>query len=62
MYIDRRKSFWHRERIIVGEPIKLYEHCSPIPTIPEIEKAGEILFTKEKELKEYYENKIRRKA
>ena len=60
-YLDRRKSFWHRERIIVGKPIYLHEYCSPIPTMPEIEKAGEILYQKEQELKKYYEEKYRRK-
>lgn len=57
-YIVRRKSFWHREKIVVGEPIYLHEYCSEVPTIPEIEKAGEILFKKEQELKEYYENNL----
>ena len=61
VYIDRRKSFWHREKIIVGESIKLYEYCSKIPTMPEIENAGKILFEKEQELKLYYETNYGRK-
>ncbi len=61
VYIDRRKSFWHREKIVIGEPIYLHEYCSNIPTMPEIEKAGEILFEKEQELKQRYENNFRRK-
>lgn len=61
VYIVRRKSFWHRERIIVGNPINLAEHCSAIPTLPEIESANKILFEKEEELKLFYENNIRRK-
>lgn len=60
VYIERRKNFWHREKIVVGEPIYLHEYCSPIPTMPEIEKAGEILYNKEQELKKYYEEKHRR--
>lgn len=61
VYLDRRKSFWHREKLIVGEPIYLHEYCSPIPTMPEIERAGEILYEKEQELKKYYEENFRRK-
>ncbi|MBR2969676.1 MAG: 1-acyl-sn-glycerol-3-phosphate acyltransferase [Clostridia bacterium] len=61
VYIVRRKNFWHRERIVVGKPVKLYEYCSKIPTMPEIENAGKILYAKEQELKQYYENNIRRK-
>jgi hypothetical protein len=61
VYIDRRKSFWHREKIIVGNPIYLHEYCSPIPTMPEIEKAGEILYQKEQELKQFYIENYRRK-
>ena len=61
VYIARRKNFFHRDRVIVGEPIFLHEQCSPIPTIEEIEKAGKILFDKEKELKEFYEQNIKRR-
>ena len=60
VYIARRKNFWHRERIVVGEPIYLHEKCSPIATIPEIEQAGKYLYEKEQELKNYYETKIKR--
>ena len=57
VYIKRRKNFWHREKIIVGNPINLHEYCSPIPTMPEIENAGKILYEKEQELKQYFEEK-----
>lgn len=60
-YIKRRKNFWHRDRILVGDPICLKDYCSQVPTMTEIEKAGEILFEKEKELKQYYEENYGRK-
>lgn len=60
IYLARRKNFFHRDRVIVGEPIYLHELCSEMATIPEIEKAGQYLYQKEQELKEYYETQIKR--
>ena len=61
VYIARRKSFWHREKIVVGDPIYLHENCGEIPTMSEIENAGKILYKKEQELKQFFEENCRRK-
>ena len=61
VFLKKRKNFFHRYHILVGEPINLHEMCSKIPTIPEIEKAGQLLFEKEKELQTYFEENIERR-
>ena len=58
VFLKKRKNFFHRYHILMGKPIYLHEMCSPVPTLPEIEKAGQILFEKEKELQSYYEQHI----
>lgn len=61
VFLKKRKNFFHRYHVLVGEPINLHEMCSKIPTIPEIEKAGQLLFEKEKELQTYFEENIERR-
>lgn len=58
VYRLKRTKWWHRTKVVIGQPIRLYEECSKIPTIQEIENAGKILLEKEKELRDYYDNII----
>ena len=51
VYIKVRKSFWHRQYVIVGEPINPSEILPKIPSLSDMDKIAELLREKEKELK-----------
>lgn len=61
VYVKKRKSFFNRQVVIIGEAINVCELMSKIPTLKEINKVTEILREKESQLKEISDNLDRRK-
>lgn len=51
VYVKVRKSFWHRQYIVVGEPINPSEALQGMPSLSEMDKVAELLREKERELK-----------
>ena len=56
VYVKKRKSFFHRQCVVIGEPINPIEICGKMPSLSEMEKIAELLREKEKELKEIADN------
>ena len=56
VYLLKRRSLWQRQTIVVGEPVDLSLHLSPMPTMAEIEEASLYLRRREEELGEYARN------
>ena len=54
VYREVRKSVWHRQKVVVGEPINLREKFGERMGMKEIEEATQYLFDKELELKALY--------
>ena len=52
VYVEKRKNFFKRQRIVIGEPINPIEMCGKMPTLAEMDKISEILRQKENELKQ----------
>ena len=53
-YRELRKSAWHRQRVVIGEPINLKEKFGENLSMKEIEQITEYLYQKEIELKKIY--------
>ena len=56
VYIKVRKNPWHRQYIIIGEPIDPSEMLPKIPSLSDMDKVAELLQEKENELKEIADN------
>ncbi len=56
VYVKKRKSFFRRQCVVIGEPINPIEICGKMPSLSEMEKIAELLREKEKELKEIADN------
>ena len=56
VYIVKPKKWWHRRKVVVGDPIDVRALCGAIPSMDKMEKASEFLREKEMELMEYYQN------
>ena len=56
VYVKVRKSLWHRQYIVVGEPIDTAKMLPPIPSLSDMDGIAEILREKEKELKSIADN------
>ena len=54
VYREVRKSIWHRQKIVVGEPVNLREKYGDKMGMKEIEEATIYLFEKEQQLKALY--------
>jgi 1-acyl-sn-glycerol-3-phosphate acyltransferase len=49
---------WYERRVtVVGQPINIREICGFMPTIDDLNRAGDIVRAKEQELKEFYYSK-----
>ena len=55
MYIVKRRKWYQRQRIIVGQPVNLREILSPMPSMEEISQASILLRDKEVQMRAYYE-------
>ena len=63
MYIVPRKSFWHRQVIIMGDKINCRDYLKgPLPTMEEIKQITDLLHQKETELMQYAEMKMNKKG
>ena len=62
MYIVPGKRWYNRREIVIGEPIDVNALCGPIPTMCELDKACKILYEKELELREFYNDKNKKKG
>ena len=56
MYIVKRKKWYHRQRIVVGQPLNVAEMLGKMPSMQDLSKATDLLREKEVELKSYYES------
>ena len=56
VYIKKRKNFFQRQRVVIGEPINPIEMCGTMPSLAEMEKISENLREKEQELKQIADN------
>lgn len=61
VYIVKRTSGWQRQTVVVGEPVDISAHLSPLPTLKELEAASEYLRAREMELGEYAEKRLSKK-
>ena len=52
VYVKVRKSLWHRQYVIIGEPIHPAEMLQKMPSLSDMDRVAELLREKEKELKE----------
>ena len=55
VYIVKREKWYHRQRIVVGEPFYVSESVGAMPTLAEINVASDNLRKMEIELREYFE-------
>ena len=56
VYIVKNDKWYHRQKVLVGDPINIREICGSIPSISDLKKASDLLQKKEIELMEYYSN------
>lgn len=56
MYIAKREKWYHRQRIIVGQPIQVGQLLGRMPNMQQMSQVTELLREKEVELKAYYES------
>lgn len=56
VYIKKRKNFFQRQCVVIGEPINPIEMCNKMPSLADMEKITETLREKEKELKQIADN------
>lgn len=56
MYIVRRKKWYHRQRIVMGNLINVSDALGKMPTMQDMNRITELLREKEMELREYYES------
>ena len=61
VYIVKRHSKWERQTVVVGEPVDISAHLSPLPTLKELEAASEYLRARETELGAYAEKHLSKK-
>ena len=54
VYIVKREKWYHRQKVIVGDPVDIRSICGMMPTMDQLKKANDILREKEIELMEFY--------
>lgn len=52
VYVKVRKSFWHRQCVVFGEPLNLVEILGKMPSLSDMDRIADVLVEKEKELKQ----------
>ena len=55
--IIKRKHWYNRMKIVIGEPIDASSMCSTIPTMEEMDKVSELIKQKEQEILSTYKDK-----
>lgn len=61
VYIVKRQKWYHRQKMVVGEPIHLETICDGAPSIRDVDKVSAYLHQKEEELAIYYHEKCEKK-
>ena len=61
VYIVKRQKWYHRQKIVLGEPIHLEKVCGGTPSIRDVDKVSIYLHEKEEELARYYNEKCLKK-
>ena len=61
MYREKRKHWWNRQRIIVGEPYNLKKMFGEHPSRADLEAATKVIYDKEIELKKLYQSIVSEK-
>lgn len=56
VYRERRKHWWNRQRIIIGEPYNVKEMAGLNPSRNDVERINNEIYEKELELKRIYQN------
>ena len=56
IYIVKREKWYHRQEIVIGGAVDIRAMVGAVPSMQEINAAGEYLRQKEFELKSFYEN------
>ena len=54
-YIAPREKWYHRQRIVIGEPYNVREELGKMPTLDQLAAASEAIRQKEFQLREYFE-------
>lgn len=62
VYIVKRKNFWHRQTVVIGEKIDVKQYAPGIsPTMEQINDVAKVLYEKELELKNRYDSYLNSK-
>ena len=61
VYIVKRQKWYHRQKIVLGEPIYLEQICNGTPSIRDVDKVSVYLHEKEEELAKFYDEKCQKK-
>lgn len=56
IYIAKHRKWYHRLRIVVGEPFDIRAQVGAMPTLEQLDAVSEMLQTKEWELHEYFKS------
>lgn len=60
VYIVKRQKWYHRQKMVVGEPIHLETICDGTPSIRDVDKVSAYLHEKEEELARFYNEKCKK--
>lgn len=58
MYIVKREKWYHRQHIVMGQPVDIASVMGKMPTMEQMNTVTDLLREKEKELKNFYESEI----
>lgn len=56
MYIVQREKWYHRQHVVMGQPIHVAQLLGPMPNMQQMNEVTELLREKEVELKSYYQS------
>lgn len=58
VYLVPTKRWYHQRVALIGAPIDIRELCGMMPTVDDLNRAGDYVQQKQQELKDYYYSKI----
>ncbi len=58
VYIVKREKWYHRQHVIIGDPVDVRAIAGDMPTMEALDRASSYLRDREIELREYYEERI----
>lgn len=56
MYIVKKKKWYQRQHIVLGQPVNIAEMLGKMPTMDSLTQVSDLLRDKENELREYFES------